>query len=309
MIFPNLSPRVAPLEVGIERKEDVDRSLAPISEATRDGTAIVDPIPGRNDVDRSDAIGRWRVRQEDTMTMDVLGEDLESSPTGAVEGQALGTPGVSSYERNEAVRKPERSGREDEYLSNIDGSQCGVKVAGSGVKVAGNKTMATKGTTIRESHLLAPISACASPVRFVPNGATTSNPHEHRSLDVRTGTLWERGTFGKSSLSARSGVPGQCHDGKNPVRLKGCRNHSRDGGGGVRRCKGKDTMEGGDGADGENSPVKVESEWENTLARNILSLYQTKLKAELDVEESDREEGSMVSFTCSLWKASCEGSM
>lgn len=291
IISPALSPRVAPLEVGIARKEDMDRSLAPISEGMRDGTVIVDPIPGRSDVDHSDVIGRWGVHQEDSMTMDRLGKDLESSPTGAVEGRALGTPGVSSYEGDETARKPERSGREDKFLSEIDGSQCGMKAEG-------NTTVATTNTAIRESHPLVSIAACASPVKFVPNGATTSNPHEHRSLDVRAGAKWEHGAFSKGSLSARSGVPGQCHEGTNPVRLKGRRNHSRDGEGGVRRCEGKYKVDGGD--DGANSLVKAESEWENTLAQNILSLYQTKLKAELDVKESDRDEGSMVSFTCSF---------
>lgn len=293
IVLPSFSPRVAPLEVGVARKEDIDRRLAPISEAKRDGTAIVDPAPERSDVDRSYGIGGWRVRQEDSTIMDRLGDDLESVPAGAVDDRALATPSLPSYEGDETVRKPERSGREEECLSKSDCSQCGVKAEG-------NTTVATRGMAISGGHPSAPFEAGASPVRFVPNGATTLSPHEHRSLDVRGGASWEHGALSKSSLSARSGAPGQCHEGTNTVRLKGRRDRSRDGGGCVRRCEGKGMVEGGDGEDGADSPVKVGSEWENTLARNILSLYQTKLKAEFDVKKSGRDEGSMVSFAYSF---------
>lgn len=49
------------------------------------------------------------------------------------------------------------------------------------------------------------------------------------------------------------------------------------------------------------SPVKVDTEWENEIAKNILSLYQTKLKAELDEKRGAREEeGLGVRQTCVL---------
>lgn len=49
------------------------------------------------------------------------------------------------------------------------------------------------------------------------------------------------------------------------------------------------------------SPVKVDTEWENEIAKNILSLYQTKLKAELDEKRGAREEEELgVRQTCVL---------
>ncbi|CBN79078.1 expressed unknown protein [Ectocarpus siliculosus] len=45
---------------------------------------------------------------------------------------------------------------------------------------------------------------------------------------------------------------------------------------------------GGDGEDG--NPAKIDTEWENEIAKNILSLYQTKLKADLDGKKNAKEE-------------------
>ncbi|CAM9100864.1 unnamed protein product [Scytosiphon promiscuus] len=43
---------------------------------------------------------------------------------------------------------------------------------------------------------------------------------------------------------------------------------------------------GGGGGSEDGNPAKVDTEWENEIAKNILSLYQTKLKADLDVKNS-----------------------
>lgn len=57
------------------------------------------------------------------------------------------------------------------------------------------------------------------------------------------------------------------------------------------------------------SPAKVDTEWENEIAKNILSLYQTKLKAELDEKRGAREEELGVSQLCviSVQRYTCRG--
>lgn len=66
-----------------------------------------------------------------------------------------------------------------------------------------------------------------------------------------------------------------------------------------RRCSGRSARgkRGGieEGCGGASSPAKVDSEWENEIARNILSLYQTKLKVELIKKRGTREEELEVS--------------
>ena len=56
-----------------------------------------------------------------------------------------------------------------------------------------------------------------------------------------------------------------------------------------------DTGIGGSSGGQENS-AKVDTEWENEIAKNILNLYQTKLKDELDKKRGAREEEAGVSL-------------
>lgn len=58
-----------------------------------------------------------------------------------------------------------------------------------------------------------------------------------------------------------------------------------------RRCEKLDENRGDDGG-----ATKVDIEWENTIAKNILSLYQTKLKVDLDEQRSAKEEELGVSL-------------
>lgn len=57
-------------------------------------------------------------------------------------------------------------------------------------------------------------------------------------------------------------------------------------------------VSGGAGAAEDANPAKVDSEWENEIAKNILSLYQTKLKADLDAKKGAREHELVVSLPC-----------
>lgn len=50
----------------------------------------------------------------------------------------------------------------------------------------------------------------------------------------------------------------------------------------------------GEGSDGGNNSVKVDIEWENEVARNILSLYQTRLRVEMTEKRGTVEEESDV---------------
>lgn len=62
----------------------------------------------------------------------------------------------------------------------------------------------------------------------------------------------------------------------------------------ARKQRGEEPGRGGNGgAEGERS-AKVDTEWENEIAKNILSLYQTKLKADLDDKESAKQNELMV---------------
>ena len=47
---------------------------------------------------------------------------------------------------------------------------------------------------------------------------------------------------------------------------------------------------GGIGGGDDGNSAKIDTEWENEIAKNILSLYQTKLKDELDKRREAREE-------------------
>lgn len=51
----------------------------------------------------------------------------------------------------------------------------------------------------------------------------------------------------------------------------------------------------GGGSGGDANSAKVDTEWENEIAKNILSLYQTKLKDELDKKREARKEEAGVS--------------
>ena len=50
-----------------------------------------------------------------------------------------------------------------------------------------------------------------------------------------------------------------------------------------------------DEGNNNNNPAKVDTEWENEIAKNILSLYQTKLKADLDMKRDAEDEERSVS--------------
>lgn len=52
----------------------------------------------------------------------------------------------------------------------------------------------------------------------------------------------------------------------------------------------------GGGRGGQGNSAKVDTEWENEIAKNILNLYQTKLKDELDKKRGAREEEAGVSL-------------
>ncbi|CAB1096699.1 unnamed protein product [Ectocarpus sp. CCAP 1310/34] len=76
---------------------------------------------------------------------------------------------------------------------------------------------------------------------------------------------------------------GCCSSSGSGIRSKGKKSkrlgHGVSGGGG---------RTGGDGNNG--NPAKIDTEWENEIAKNILSLYQTKLKADLDGKTNAKEE-------------------
>lgn len=67
---------------------------------------------------------------------------------------------------------------------------------------------------------------------------------------------------------------------------------------GVRLRRSGDRREKHGDGEGEigcvDNPAKVDTEWENEIAKNILSLYQTKLKAELTEKRGDMEEKNTV---------------
>ena len=64
----------------------------------------------------------------------------------------------------------------------------------------------------------------------------------------------------------------------------------------ARKRRGEEPSRGDGGAEGE-STAKIDTEWENEIAKNILSLYQTKLKADLDVKRSAKEHELTVSLS------------
>lgn len=67
-----------------------------------------------------------------------------------------------------------------------------------------------------------------------------------------------------------------------------------------RKCDKRPQLEGGGGSSRcDNNPAKVDTEWENEIAKNILSLYQTKLKADLDEKRGAREDELVVSLVMS----------
>lgn len=74
------------------------------------------------------------------------------------------------------------------------------------------------------------------------------------------------------------------------------RRRSGSGSGGARKARKKRAEEPsrGNGGPGDESPAKIDSEWENEIAKNILSLYQTKLKVDLDVKKNAKENELMV---------------
>lgn len=71
----------------------------------------------------------------------------------------------------------------------------------------------------------------------------------------------------------------------------------------VSKSKAKASKRVGEGVSGGigvaegGNPAKIDSEWENEIAKNILSLYQTKLKAELDAKKGTREDELVVSVS------------
>eukprot|EP00752_Nemacystus_decipiens_P002057 g1969.t1 len=60
----------------------------------------------------------------------------------------------------------------------------------------------------------------------------------------------------------------------------------------ARKKRGEEPSRG-DGGSKEESSAKIDTEWENEIAKNILSLYQTKLKADLDVKKNAKEDEQM----------------
>lgn len=67
----------------------------------------------------------------------------------------------------------------------------------------------------------------------------------------------------------------------------------------AKKKRGEELSRGNGGAEDE-SPAKIDTEWENEIAKNILSLYQTKLKADLDVKKGAKENELMVSLLLSV---------
>lgn len=61
------------------------------------------------------------------------------------------------------------------------------------------------------------------------------------------------------------------------------------------RKKREEELSRSSGGAEDGGPAKVDTEWENEIAKNILSLYQTKLKADLDVKKGAKENELMVS--------------
>ncbi|CAM9350178.1 unnamed protein product [Ectocarpus sp. 12 AP-2014] len=93
----------------------------------------------------------------------------------------------------------------------------------------------------------------------------------------------EVGSGGSRGRMRGSIVGGSCSSSGSGIRSKGKKSKRR--GQGVSGGGGRT---GGDGDDG--NPAKIDTEWENEIAKNILSLYQTKLKADLDGKKNAKEE-------------------
>lgn len=80
------------------------------------------------------------------------------------------------------------------------------------------------------------------------------------------------------------------------------RRRGRNGSGSAKNARNRrqEELSGGNGGAQDESPAKIDTEWENEIAKNILSLYQTKLKADLDVKKGAKEYEHMVSLSLSV---------
>lgn len=125
----------------------------------------------------------------------------------------------------------------------------------------------------------------------------TDDARAHRGARIDGDASSEK-TRDSGSASFSSSVDGR---GKGRRRGGGGNRRSRsrrcgNGSGRKTRSAGGNSGGGGGGAGEDGSPAKVDTEWENEIAKNILSLYQTKLKADLDVKKSAKEDELAVRY-------------
>lgn len=133
--------------------------------------------------------------------------------------------------------------------------------------------------------------------RYAPDGGLPP----HRATPCGTRALGDEGTEARQHKRASLASSTSSVDDVQGRRRRG----SGSGSGGARKARkkqGEESCRGNGGGADEESPAKIDTEWENEIAKNILSLYQTKLKADLDVKKSAQDNELMVSLFLSTFR-------
>lgn len=144
----------------------------------------------------------------------------------------------------------------------------------------------------------------------VPPPGTLATEIGARSLGIAADEIEARCPEGpqQPEVSLPSPVNSEVGSGSSQGRVSGsmgCGSSSSSGSGALRKGnknkrQGQGVSGGGGwtGGEGEgDNPAKIVTEWENEIAKNILSLYQTKLKADLDGKKNAKGDDLVVSLS------------
>lgn len=173
----------------------------------------------------------------------------------------------------------------------------GLEAADGGHESVGANQGETSQRTRRDSGNAPPLGTLATEIgtrslgiAVVETEASCPEGPQQPEVSLPSPVNNEVGRGGSQSRMRGSIGGGSCSSSGSGILSKGKKSKRR--GQGVSGGGGRT---GGDGEDG--NPAKIDTEWENEIAKNILNLYQTKLKVDLDGKQNAKEEDLVVSWS------------
>lgn len=270
----------------------------------RGGQVDIRPPPRCQTTDNSPSSGRHRGGRADSVlagSEDIAGTGeaggilfaTSSWPVAAGSFSAPRPLGVVKEEEGKRLFSPPASagtarGRRQEHATPAD-AEIGGSGAGSPAQRVETEPQPAANGGMRDGVTTEPDQERReAPVGALPEPLVLTD--EARTLGVVAADAQARHEQRQSVESAASSAGG------------GSQGRGRGGSGIAKARKRRGQGLGGpkEGDDGHDNPAKVDTEWENEIAKNILSLYQTKLKADLDMKK-DAEDDERTVSPSSYW--------